>query len=108
MEITQKPATGFCTNRRTGERVENDSGLDQLYCDGQCIGYVMGRTPTSNISLIGIPSEALLAALKEKCPGRHIAHPSVLLNKDGDPIDIYGGGDDEEDDDDSPEGDYGE
>ena len=100
MEITQKPAIGYARNPRTGVSVENDSGIDQLFCDGQCIGYIMGRTPASNISLIGIPSEALLVALREKYPGRHIAHPTVLLNKDGDPIDIYGDGDE---DDDSPE-----
>ena len=101
MDITSKPCIGYCRNPRTGEQVQNDSGIDQVYCDGQCVGYIMGRKPTDCISLLGVPSEALLAALKKKYPDRHIAHPSVLLNKDGDPIDIYGEGDDE--DDDSPE-----
>ena len=104
MNIENKPCYGYCVNPRTGEQVENDSGIDQVFCDGQCVGYIMGRKPTDCVSLIGIPSEALLASLKDKYPDRYISAPTVLLNKDGDPIGIYGDVD-EEDEDDSPEDD---
>lgn len=103
MEITNKRVMGYCKNPRTGEQVLCETAIDDIFCDGVVVGYIMGRKPTDNICLVGIPSEALLAALRKKYPGRHISYPSVLLNRDGDPLDIYGEGGDDEDEDENLE-----
>ena len=98
VKIELKPRMAQCRSPVTKKYETIDSGIDYLCCDGQMIGYSF-RNDTDPIQLIGIPSEALLAAVKAFLPEKNVTHPTVLLNKDGDPIDIYGDGDDEDDED---------
>jgi len=103
MKIELKPRMAQCRSPVTKEYETIDSGIDYICCDGQMVGYSF-RNNTDPIRLIGIPSEALIAAVRAFIPGKDVIHPNVLLNRDGDPIDIYGDVD-EEDEDDSPEDD---
>ena len=88
-----------------GERERRDSGYDLVRCDGIEVG-VMGRDPKEVLHLHGIPSPALLAAIKELLPDRTICAPNVLLSETGEPLDEYGeviGDEDEEEEDEDDE-----
>ena len=102
MHITTKRSIGRYIDQQTGEQKSVESATLYVLCDGERIGRT-GLKDKDVMHLVGIPSESLMAALKEQFPAKRIAHPSVLLNKDGDPLDIYGEGGGEEEDDENQE-----
>lgn len=102
MNITTKARIGLYVDPKTREQKSVETATQYVFCDGEKVGRT-GKGPKDIVHLIGIPSESLMAALRKKFPGRRIVHPSVLLNKDGDPLDIYGEGGDDEDEDENLE-----
>ena len=103
MIITTQRRMGTYRDPQTGLAKTVETPTLYVLCDGDRVGRT-GLGDNDIVHLSGIPSETLLEALKKEFPDRAIVFPTVLLNKDGDPVDQYGNVDDvnedEEDEDD--------